>query len=110
MPEEVFVIVLIGIIAGTLSRITTQFFNYLKSKGSKATSDASMTTSELEGMIQKWIVEATRPLVDRLENIEEKLDIDLNESQVNRKSILDDMDGFEEAGEKEIETRRRTKG
>ncbi|MFK7844983.1 MAG: hypothetical protein AB8G77_06775 [Rhodothermales bacterium] len=108
MPQEIFVIIIVAIAAGTFSGVVSQIIGYMKSRTQDSpASDASMTTSELESMIQKWIGEATLPLTSRLDRIEEHLDpAKLNES-LGRKSILDDMDGFEE--EKELVSRSRTK-
>ena len=112
MPEEIFIIIIIAIGAGTLSGIFAQLFGYLKSRAPKSTSDASMTTSELEGMIQNWIREATRPLVSRLDKIEERLEpLEAFEVQgrLSDKSILDDVNSFEEKRDEELAPRQRTK-
>lgn len=108
MPQEIFVIIIVAIAAGTLSGIVSQVIGYLKSRTPESpASDASMTTSELESMIQKWIGEAMLPLESRLDKIEERLDPAKLEAAPAKKSILDDMDGFEE--EKELVSRSRTK-
>ena len=109
MPEEIFIIIIVGIIAGTLSGIVAQFFGYLKTKAPKTSSEASMTTSELEAMIQKWIGEATRPLVSRLDKIEEHLEPLQVAGPSNEKSILDDMDAYEAKEEDVLASRQKTK-
>lgn len=112
MPEEIFIIIVVAIVAGTLSGIISQFFSYLKSRGPKTAEGHSMTTSELEGMIQKWIREATKPLVDRIERMEEHLDMDAlpAKNQAGNTSILDDMEGYETTEEPDrLATRRREK-
>lgn len=111
MPEEIFVIIIVAIGAGTLSGIVSQIIGYLKSRTpEKPLQDNSLTTSELEGMMRKWIVDATQPLASRMDNIEQKLTGE-QPAQISSKSILDDMDTYEQAdGEKELASKTRSKG
>ncbi len=109
MPEEIFIIIIVGILAGTFSGVVAQVVGYLKTKAPKTSADASMTTSELEGMIQKWIGEATRPLVERLDELENSGHPISPKGKIAEKSILDDMDGFDALEQEEKALRQRTK-
>ena len=109
MPEEIFVIIIVAIAAGTFSGVVSQVIGYLKSRQpqqSLSSSDASMTTSELEGMIQKWIREANRPIADRLDLIEQRLDIPEASLKSGKKSLLEDMDGYDPFEEEKSESKR----
>ena len=96
MPEEIFVIIIVAIAAGTFSGVVSQIIGYLKSRSPQQTvSDSSMTTSELENMIQKWITEANKPIVERLDSIERTLEPASTNKATAKKSLLDDMDGYD---------------
>ncbi len=105
MPEEIFIIIIVAILAGTFSGVVKQVLSYLQSRHGapvrSSSSETSMTTSELESMIQKWIGESTRPLVDRLDRIESHIGNTPEQISSTKKSILDDMDGYESAEDEE---------
>ena len=101
MPEEIFVIIVVAICAGTFMSIVGMMINYLKTRPQQGSGN-SMTTSELEGMIQKWIEESTQPLVDRLDEMEARL-----ERADKSGGLLDGIDGYEY--DKEMELARREK-
>ncbi|MEM8486961.1 MAG: hypothetical protein AAF564_15515 [Bacteroidota bacterium] len=101
MPEEIFVIIVVAIGAGTFMSIVGMMINYLKTRSEQGTGN-SMTTSELEGMIQKWIEESTQPLVDRLDEMEAQLN-----SADKSGGLLDGMDAYED--DEALEPARREK-
>lgn len=75
MPDEVFVIVIVAIVAGTFSGLVKQILNYLRERRPTAgSSESSLTTSELQRLMKAAVEEATEPLEARLEAMEAKLD------------------------------------
>ena len=72
MPEEIFIIVIIAIMSGTLLGVVSNVRQYLETKnaGKGEQSGSSMRTSELEAMMERAAQKAIRPLVKRVENIE----------------------------------------
>lgn len=75
MPEEVLIIVVVAIIAGTFSSVVRQIFGYLQSRNSKpGASGASLTTSELQRLMRAAVEEGTASLEARLDGLEEKLE------------------------------------
>lgn len=104
MPEEIFVIIVVAICAGTFMSIVGMMINYLKTRPQQGTGN-SMTTSELEGMIQKWIEESTQPLVDRLDEMEARLD-----SADKPGALLDGMDAYEDSEVLEPARREKSRG
>ena len=77
MPEEVFIIVVIAILAGTFSGVVKMIIEYLKSRQSVPNAHAksgALTSSELERLIVSAVERANQSLADRLEAIEDRLD------------------------------------
>ena len=80
MPDGIFVIIVVAIIAGTFLGIVKAILGYLASKhelsGSKKqpkqreAPGSSLTTSELHAMIRNAVEEATAPLAARVEHLE----------------------------------------
>ncbi len=105
MPEEIFIIIIVAILAGTFSGVVKQVLNYLQSRNGApvraSSGETSMTTSELESMIQKWVGESTRPLIDRLDRIETHIGAAPAQINTAEKSILDDMAGYEASKEED---------
>ncbi len=107
MPEEIFVIIVVAICAGTFMSVVGMMINYLKTRSPQATGN-SMTTSELEGMIQKWISEATQPLMERLNDLEDRFEsIEADEIKRETGALLDGIDAYED--DKAMEPARREK-
>lgn len=77
MPEEVVAIVIIAIIAGTLSGLVKQILEYKKSKHaarSTGSEGASLTTSELRRLMQAAVEEGNLSLEARFDELEARLD------------------------------------
>lgn len=73
MPEEVVGIIVIALAAFTAISITlmVNVRRYLENKnGLRGGSGSSITTSELETLIEEAAEDATRPLLKRIENLE----------------------------------------
>ncbi len=111
MPEEIAIMIFLSIAVSagaiTLSYIARMYFKYLNNKAGVKTgnSSSSMTTSELESMLRRVVKEANAPVLDRIEDIEERLDMgigthSLEEEEEEIKSlsahqvdpILDELD------------------
>lgn len=78
MQEEIFFIVMTAIIAGTVmvSSIVRSIFKFLSSKNQPVSSAAggSLKASELEAMLRNAVEEATAPLVNKIDVLEQRLD------------------------------------
>ncbi len=77
MPEEVLVVIIIAIVAGSISlvSIARMLFKYLNARAGLApqVENPSFTTSELEQMLRRVARESNQPLLDRIEALEEQL-------------------------------------
>ena len=78
MPEEIFIIVVVAILAGTFSGVVKMVLESMKARQgalpSGNTAD-SMTASELERLLERAVRQGTIDLSDRLDAIEERLEI-----------------------------------
>ena len=72
MPEDVFALFALAIVAGTLIAIVKAVVGYLSSRHQTKASPDSLTTSELMSMIREAVEEGTSPLAQRVEALEEK--------------------------------------
>jgi len=72
MPEEVFILALLSIAAGTLviTSIVRNISKYMRARHG-ATQGSSMTTSELEKMLRRVVEESTETLHERIDKLEE---------------------------------------
>ena len=79
MPDELFVLLIILIACFTAITILKMILAHEKGQsGEKAAAsadEASLTTSQLEKMLQRVVHQATEPLAIRLDAIEEPLDV-----------------------------------
>ncbi len=83
MPEEVAVIAIVAIVFGSVITIVKSVLAYRKdvrqgSRGeiaskSSVSEGASLTTSELEGMMRRAVADATAPLADRIDLLESRM-------------------------------------
>ncbi len=102
MPEEIFIIVVVAIIAGTFSGFVKMVLEYLKDRQATerptvGATDA-LTTSELERLIEAAVDRANRGVVDRLDALEDRMeDAQLLKPAEGRLS-LPEPDGEENAG------------
>ena len=74
MPEIVFLIPILAIVGWVLTEVSSSFFDYLKQSRGGAVEGASLTTSELEGLIAEAVEEANRELSNRIEVLEAQRD------------------------------------
>lgn len=80
MPEEVAIIAVVAIVMGTLSGIVKSVLKYNQQKWQARTqamasaTDNSLTASELRQMIDQSVSQATLPLLERIEVLEDRLD------------------------------------
>lgn len=75
MPGEIFVIVIVAILAGTFSSVAKMVIGYLRERnGAAAAGNNSLTTSELKQIVASSVAEATAPLEDRFEKLERRLE------------------------------------
>ena len=91
MPEEILIIVVIGILSGTLLGVVSNIRQYLESKhsiGESASRGASLKTSELESMMERAAQNAVKPLVRRIENLEAAVAVD------DLPDLLQDADSY----------------
>ncbi len=95
MQGTIFVIVIMAIICGTAVIGTTiqGIFKYALARSQPQKTDASLTTSELRGLIRDAVDEATEPLNERLAALEQRLEA---QSQLSpaRSDLLAGTEGY----------------
>lgn len=76
MPFEIFVIVIVAIVAGTVSGIVKQALNYKReTRGIRSSKEgSSLTTSELRRMLEEVVAEATMPLAEQVKALQHRLE------------------------------------
>ena len=77
MQEEIMIIAVVSIIAGTLmiASIIKSIFGYAKSRNQQGSAPgSSLTTSELERLVRTAVEEATEPLHAKIDRLEARLD------------------------------------
>ena len=75
MPEEIFIIIVVAILAGTFTTTVKLILNHLKDQrrdASAGTASGGVTTSELEALMRRAVAEANAPLLARIEDLEEQ--------------------------------------
>ena len=71
MPEEILIIVIFSIAAGTLLSLVRMFLGYQERKcGAVGRQGSSMTIHELEAMMRRAVPQATSSLEKKIENLE----------------------------------------
>ncbi len=77
MPEEIVAIIIIAIVAGTITGVIKQILQYKRDtklqQGGVANAQGGVTTSELKGLLREAVEEATAPLVDEVERLREQM-------------------------------------
>lgn len=74
MPEEVLIITIVGIVFGSIVSIVKATLNYFHARrGPAQPAGSSLTTSELQRLMQAAVEEATRPLAAKIDHLEEQL-------------------------------------
>lgn len=107
MPDEIFILMIIAMSGGIILAVFSQILSFSKWRieretEGKATDGSSLTTSELEQMIRSAVEEATQPLSNRMEQLEEQVaqhPKQLAERTTTPLLDLDLEDGQEEAVE-----------
>ncbi len=79
MPEEILMIILVSIFAGTSISIIRMVLGYRERRGTAPGS--SLTTSELEKMMRRAVEQATAPLVQKLVEKMEDLELEMATKQ-----------------------------
>ncbi len=76
MPEEIAVIIVFSIIAGTLLAIIKAVLNYKSSQqqAMPGRGGSALTAGELRDLMREAVEEANAPLVERLDAVEAGLD------------------------------------
>ena len=79
MPEEIMVIAVVAIFSGMVISLTKMVLAHReKTHGvskSVSSGSSSVTTSELERMMHRAVRKATDPLTDRIEELEDRLEL-----------------------------------
>ncbi|MFT5143496.1 MAG: hypothetical protein ACI80V_003650 [Rhodothermales bacterium] len=78
MPPEIMAIAIIAIVAGTILRLTQMSLAHREGRsgvsgGKTSSNSSSVTTSELERMLQKAVKKATDPLIERMDELEDRV-------------------------------------
>ncbi len=82
MPEEILMIILVSIFAGTSISIIRMVLGYRERRGTRGTAPgSSLTTSELEKMMRRAVEQATAPLVQKLVEKMEDLELEMATKQ-----------------------------
>ena len=74
MEGTIFVIVAIICCTAVIGTTIQGIFKYATARSQPQKTDASLTTSELHGLIRDAVDEATEPLNERLAELEQRLD------------------------------------
>ncbi len=90
MPDEILVIIVISIIAGTLMGLLGMTLNYRKTKfQARQEEGGGLTQSELEAMIERAVGRATAPLEDKIDQLQTRLDAPRLEADLGE--MIDEM-------------------
>lgn len=74
MPDEIFWIVIISILAGTFASVVKSIINYLNSRPGGSGEKGSLTESQLRTLIEASVDRSISPLAGRLESIERRME------------------------------------
>jgi len=76
MPHEIMIIVIVAIVAGSLTSMTKIIFGHIQSRSPKKieSEGSSMTTSELEHLIQASVQKGNASLEARFDELEDRID------------------------------------
>ena len=73
MPEEIFIIVVVAIVAGTVTSLARIFVKARRDESGGSAQGSSLTSSELRQLLLEAVEEGTQPLAARVERLEEQL-------------------------------------
>lgn len=76
MPGEVFVIIIVAIVMTTVmvTSIVKHTMEYLSGKSKSKHDESSLTSSELQALMQEAVTRATQPLMDQVKELERRLE------------------------------------
>jgi hypothetical protein len=107
MPEEVLALLIITILSVTVLSIVGMTLRYKSRKGQQSVSSgsSSLTTSELERMMKRAVRDATAPLEEKLDQLEDALVLSQSPRQIEKpkQDLLADMDSHNTEDEHEKE-------
>jgi hypothetical protein len=90
MPEEVFIIVIVAIMAGTFTSVVKMIVGFLQSR-QNVSEKGSLTESQLRRMIEEAVGSSVTPLEDRFDRLESRLNR-LIESPVEQRKLAPPKD------------------
>lgn len=109
MPEEILIITLFAIAAGTLISVLKIFMGFRERKRTVGGHrDSSMTTSELERMMRRAVTEASKPMMDKIEDLEFELST-WNKPRKLEEASTDLLMDIDEIEEEAAPVRRKTR-
>lgn len=73
MPDEVFVIVVVAILAGTFTSVVKLIIGYLQSRRGEPAGKGSLTESQLRRMIEESVDASMKTLDRRFDTVESRL-------------------------------------
>lgn len=77
MPEEIFIISLVGIIAGSavVLGVVRGILSVVRARveGHRGAGSGSLTSSELQRLVQRAVEDASQPLLDKIEDLEHEV-------------------------------------
>ena len=115
MPDEIVIIIVTAISAGTLLALVAMILGSLRSRRKdkqkiQQAKGSNVSTGELKKLMREAVSEGTRDLVERIEDLEDQLEEALArppELEAARTDLYDELDEPEEA--REPIRRRRTR-
>ena len=103
MPEEILALAIISIMSFTVLSIIGMSLRYKsrKARHEVGAGSSSLTTSELERMMKRAVQDATFPLEEKIERLEDALALQQASKQLEepRVDLLADMDMHQEPDE-----------
>ena len=105
MPEEILALAILSIISFTVLSIVGMSLRYKSKKAQRSavSGSSSLTTSELERMMKRAVRDATGPLEEKIESLEDALVIQKPTMQIEgvKTDLLADMNSHQTQDEKE---------
>jgi len=113
MPEEVLALFIISIMAFTILSIVAMTFRFKSRNAERSvgSGSSSLTTSELERMMKRAVKQATEPLAEKLDRIEDAMVVAETPRQLEgkRTDLLADMDLHQTEEDKRVEQSSRVR-
>jgi hypothetical protein len=113
MPEEIFIIIALAIVAGTVSNIVKYVVGYHRTKAeARVPEGSSLTQTELQQMIEAAVREATKPLLQEIRSLKADPEAGPADREALREPPADLLEGMDEYDPREDDVRaprRRTR-